>query len=445
MSRCSNKLWLALGCAAFWLATGRGAGAQEAPLGPDISLREALRRARTDAPAVATAAAAYVLRQAEHSATKGAYFPVLTVQGTSGFGFDNRLVLPGAPRIDSKSLSAQASVGLDWAALDLARGARVDAAAALEHAQALAARTTQRDAVLLAAELYVQAAAAVELARDAELSLTRRSQQESAIAELVQAGTRSPLDMERAKIETLSARYAHAASKIDEVAACAALSAAVGRSATQPVHARPDGLQALELELSPASALAAARTDRPELASQSAVIDARQRDYGAAIAARLPTVGVTAMSSISYLDVRAGAGIDGHQYGGSALVYLRWSGLDPAVWTRANVAGAAVAQAERELAARQHAIATQAVAAAYAAARANSELERAIAVLHASETTREVQNGRYRAGVASMLELLDAENLEQQARRRRIEAERDHYLAGARLLWASGRLEALAQ
>jgi outer membrane protein TolC len=64
--------------------------------------------------------------------------------------------------------------------------------------------------------------------------------------------------------------------------------------------------------------------------------------------------------------------------------------------------------------------------------------------LRASEVTREVQNGRYRAGVASMLELLDAENLEQQARRRRIEAERDHYLAGARLLWASGRIDALA-
>ena len=71
--------------------------------------------------------------------------------------------------------------------------------------------------------------------------------------------------------------------------------------------------------------------------------------------------------------------------------------------------------------------------------------ERAVAVLRAAEVTREAQNGRYRAGVASMLELLDAENLEQQARRQRIEAERDYRIASARLLWAGGRLDALAR
>jgi outer membrane protein len=441
----SNKRWFAaVACAAAWLALAHGAGAQTALADAEIGLHEALRRARIDTPRVAAAAAAYTLRQAEQSAARGAYFPVLTAQGTSGYSFDNRLVLPGAPRIDSKSLTTQGSVSLEWAALDFARGARVDAAGAAARAQALATAVTQRDAVLLAAELYVAAAAAVELTSDAELTLTRRSEQERAIAGLVQAGTRSPLDMERAKIETLSARYAYAASQIDEVAACAALSAAIGRPATQPVQPRAGSLQALEFELSPSGAFATARGDRPELAGQAALIDARQYDHSAAIAARLPTVGIAALASVSYLDVRSGAGIGGHQYGGSALVYVRWSGLDPAVWTRASVTDAAVAQAERELTARRHALATQAVAAVHAAVRAKSELERAVAVLRASEVTREVQNGRYRAGVASMLELLDAENLEQQARRRRIEAERDHYLAGARLLWASGRIDALA-
>jgi outer membrane protein TolC len=76
---------------------------------------------------------------------------------------------------------------------------------------------------------------------------------------------------------------------------------------------------------------------------------------------------------------------------------------------------------------------------------AKIELERARAVLRASETARDAQNGRYRAGLSSMLELLDAEHLAQQARRSRIEAERDQRLAGARLLWASGRLAALTR
>jgi outer membrane protein TolC len=143
--------------------------------------------------------------------------------------------------------------------------------------------------------------------------------------------------------------------------------------------------------------------------------------------------------------VRTGQGIDGHQYGGSALLYLRWDGFDPVVWTQAGPANAAVALAQREWDAERHAVASEAVAASHAVARAKIELERAVAVLHASEGAREAQNGRYRAGLASMLELLDAENLAQQARRASIEAQRDHQLAGARLLWASGRLATLAQ
>jgi outer membrane protein TolC len=69
------------------------------------------------------------------------------------------------------------------------------------------------------------------------------------------------------------------------------------------------------------------------------------------------------------------------------------------------------------------------VAASHAVLRAKIGLERATAVLRASEVTRDAQNDRYRAGVASLLELLDAENLAQEARRAGIEAERDQQLA----------------
>jgi outer membrane protein len=291
----------------------------------------------------------------------------------------------------------------------------------------------------------VLSAAASALVKDAELAFARRSEQERAIGELVRAGTRSPLDMQRAKIETLSAQYELAASQRDELAACAALAAAMGRSATQPVCARADGLSAFELELSPERARAAVGMQRPELRARAALVNARREDYAAAIAARLPTVGVAATAALSYLDVRKGQGIDGHQYGGSALVYVRWTGLDPVTWSSADAASAEVVLAEREWDAERHVLATEAVAASHAVLRAKIDLERAGAVLRAAEVARDAQNGRYRAGLASMLELLDAESLAQEARRARIEAERDRQLAGARLLWASGRLAALAR
>jgi outer membrane protein len=428
-----------------WLVLVTVARAQTAAALPEIDLGEALRSAQAHAPAVAAAEAAQALREAQRGFARAAYYPVLTLRGGGGYAFDNRLVLPGAPRIDSRSLTAEADVSLEWSALDLTRGARADAAEDAAHAEGFTASAARHDALLVAAERYVQAAAASALVKDAELALARRNQQEQAIGDLVHVGTRSPLDLERAKIETISARYALAASQRDELSACAALAAAIGRSPSQPVCARADGLGVFEIEVSPQHALSAADSQRPEIQARAALVSARREDYDAAIAARLPTVGLAAMAEVSYLDVRKGVGIDGHQYGGAALDVVRWSGLDPLTWAQADAASAAVALAEREWAAERHVAESEAVAATHAVERAKIERERAVAVLRASEVARDAQNGRYRVGLASLLELLDAENLAQQSRRASIEAERDEQLAGVRLLWASGRLAPLAR
>lgn len=438
-----------LGCAAMWLSLHAWAAAQDAapvapvPAAPEISLRDALQHAQRDAPAVTAAAATYALREAERGAVMAAWLPALTVSGTGGYTFDNRLILPGQPRIDSESLLAQVGANLDWTALDLARGSRNDAARQAANAQGFTAQAVQRNAMLLATELYVKAAAAAALTADAELSLERRTSQQTAIEELVRAGTRSPVDLSRVKIETLAARYAVLSSRNDELAACAALAAAMGRPATQPVRAQASALEALEDSAN--AAKAARASELPELLSQQSLLAARREAYDAAIGARLPTLGVTANVSLSYLDVRHGQGIDGHQYGGATLLFVRWNGIDPTIWTRANVADAQIAEAQRQLEVVRHAIDSEEVAAAQALAGAEIELERAVEILRASQETRIAQNGRYRAGVASLIELLDAEAQEQQARRRRIEAERDHDLASARLLWVTGRLDALAR
>jgi outer membrane protein len=108
------------------------------------------------------------------------------------------------------------------------------------------------------------------------------------------------------------------------------------------------------------------------------------------------------------------------------------------VWLRADVAEASKVQAERALEVTQQAVSGEAVAGFYALQRAKLERERAIEVLLTAGATREAQNDRYRVGVGSLLELLDAESLEQDARLRRIEAERDEAIASARLLAACG-------
>jgi outer membrane protein TolC len=194
------------------------------------------------------------------------------------------------------------------------------------------------------------------------------------------------------------------------------------------------------VSLSPARARELAARNRPELRRLSSMVEARREEHGAAIAARLPVLGVAATGTATYFDVKSGLGISGSQFGGSALGYLRWNGLDPAVWFRGGTTDAAAAEAQRQLAATVQTITTEAAQAVFALERARIDLQRATAVLDVARATRESQTGRYRSGLASLLELLDAENIEQEARQRRIEAERDHAIAVTRLVAACGLL-----
>jgi outer membrane protein TolC len=389
-------------------------GAPEAPepsqpAFPSITLQELLQKAKNDPPAVLVAHAELLRARAESSYAQGQWLPALSGQGTVGYSYDNRLVYPGIPRIDSESLDTRASLNFEWAALDSARGSRIDAAEASERARGFALASAQRKAVYFAAEL-------------------------------VQAGTRSPVDAQRAKIEVLSAEYGLALRHTDALAAFAALASAIGLPPTALLRPASESAEFALTALNPAGVKQLAYDHRPEIRGAAATLSAAQHDRAAAIGERLPTVGASANGTVSYLDVRRGEGIGGHQYGGAAGVYLRWRGLDPAVWLKANVAAAAAEQADLERDAVVRAIGAEAVSAYYALERAKTEKRRAVAVLEAAAVAREAQNGRYVAGLSSLLELLDAEDLEQQARQRRIEAQRDEAIASALLLSVCGTL-----
>jgi outer membrane protein TolC len=197
----------------------------------EITLAEALRAAQRDPPAVLVAYAQYRSAQADRGSAQAAWLPALTAQGSAGYIYDQRQPLPTLPRVATASLEARGALALEWVAVDIARGERIDAAAASESARRSDVDATRAQAALLAAELYVRAGAAIELVQDASLSLERRRDQHRAATELVKAGTRSPLDAQRAQVEVLSAEYALALRNTDEQAAFAALGASLGRRA----------------------------------------------------------------------------------------------------------------------------------------------------------------------------------------------------------------------
>lgn len=410
-----------------------------------VTLRDVLRAARNDVAAVRLAEATRQRLESQRSLVLGSYLPVLSAQASGGWAYDNRLVLPELPRIDSKSLSAQGSASLDWAMIDPARPSRVHAATEAFHAGEQASESAKQKAELTALELYLDAIAATSLVEDARINVARRSGQYEAVSGLVHAGLRQPVDAQRAEIEVVSARYTLSIREDDEIAAFSLLSSAMGRNPTARV--RPDGLadSLFDVRWSPELAASLARANRPEVKRDGMLTESRKAEHGAAVLARLPVLGVSGTGNISYLDVITGVGIGGYQYGGSAIGYVKWTGLDPATWFQGPVTEAAATEANRQLDLTIQTVATEAVQATYTLRSMRIARERAEAVLRIAETTRTTQDGRYRTGVGSLLELLDAEAVEQQARQRRIEATRDENLAGARLLAACGLLGRLRQ
>jgi outer membrane protein len=408
-----------------------------------ITLAELLKRARRDPPAVRRALADLERARADSRAATAGWYPVFSIEGVGGLRYSNQLILPGVPRLDWTSYELRAQALLDWSAINLARSATISARGISEEMEQSDSLSAQRLAAAQAAELYLRAGAASDLIDDAKLSLERRTRQHQAISDLVQTGSRSPVEAERTKVELLSAKYMLAMRESDEAAAFSALAVAIGRPATAPVRpaTRSGEFFGATAVLSAERALDLARKNRPEVKSAVFAISALSEDYRAAVLERLPTMGINGSGNVSYSNVIVGDGINGSQYGAAAGVYLRWRGFDPAVWLKADIIEASKTQAERQLDLVEQGVSAEAVAAFYALQRAKLERERAIEVLLAAGATREAQNDRYRVGVGSLLELLDAENLEQDARQRRIEAERDEAIAASRMLAACGLME----
>lgn len=418
---------------------------------------EVLRRAREAPPSVLAAMASVVRAQAQASFARGAYIPRLTVEGGAGVTYDDHAAVPNkvskqqyqaagyAPRVDSTSQTNYGQLSFDYALLDLGRRGSVQAADKGVDAQARARDDVIRVAMEAASLLYLESLAAIELVADARLTLERRSNQEAAISGLVKAGLRPTVDATRAEIETVAARYGLDTREIERRASFAALAAALGLDPNQPVRPLEFEDARLPASLDPLRATEVAIERRADVRQRRSARDARIAEHRAALDARLPTVGVVAVGNASYAEIWSGTGIEGSSYFARGSLYVRWAALDPSVWRRASVTRAAITEAERQLEATVLAVRAEVVGAAYQVERTRALLAQATQVLAAAEATRTAQNQRYRAGVASLLELLDAESLEQNARRQRIEAVREHRVARLRLLASCGMLDELVR
>ncbi len=451
------------------------ARAQEPPRprpGKTVTLKQVIARARDNPPSILAALATLRTTQAQESLARGGYIPRFTIEGGTGINYQDQPYLPkkqadarneaiamltpaqreeyyasGQALPDRFSAASQNSYGrlnLDYALFDLQRRYAVTAAQLNAKAQSSAYIAAQRTAIQAAAELYLRAVAASAFVEDARLTLERRDSQWKAISGLSKAGLRPSVDATRAEIEAVAAKYALETREIELRSTGAALAVAMGDDPNRPASASDFDDAALPAPLDPLKASAVAVANRPEVQQLELALASRRNDHRAAIGARLPTVGLLGTGNISYQNVIGnGNAYQGRFLNAAGSIYMRWSALDPTIWRRANVTVRAVDEAQRQLEAQVLSVRAEVVEAAYQVQRARAMLDQSTQVHAAAEAARTAQNERYRAGVASLLDLLDAEGVEQNARRQRIEAERDHRIARVRLLALCGEIDRL--
>jgi outer membrane protein TolC len=409
--------------------------------GRTVSFRELVEKARQNPPAVLSALATLDRVRSEQRVAEGTYYPRFSAELSEGINYNNSPT-PGLS-LESAAITTNASALVDYTLFDATRQKNVKVARANVKSQESFHRDVQRAAIEGATTLYFQSLAARRLIVDAELTLERRTAQFESIAALARAGVRPGVDAQRAEIEVVVARSALEMRKVDDQALSSALSAALGEDPLAAVSADAEASAALGEAQAPSDAAALASKHRPDLHALEASLHANMARDQSARAARYPTAGVMGQGSYSFVDVVYGEGLQGNFYSAGGSVYLRWAALDATVWRRKHVTSAAVVEAERALDAAMLRVRNEAVAAAYAAQRAKVRLDQAEQVLAGAQVTRVSQNERYRAGVATLLELLDAEALEQAARLSRIEAQREYDIARARLLSATGTIAKL--
>jgi len=391
-----------------------------------VTLQAAVESALTQHPSVAAAQQSLVAAQARLAQARAGRNIQLAVTGETSYGNADNLV-PGGATTTTNSVTVAASLEL----VNLQTRYQIkEAEAGVASAEAALVKTRQ-DAALSAGQAYfaVLEARAVVAAREAAVAQADAQVREAQAR--VQAGV-------AARADALQAQASLAAAQVDLIAArnqveitFAQLRAAMGRPLTAALEvAPPPPPQALPLTREQAIAGAA---DRPEVVRAHADIAAAQAALALAEVQARPLFSVATASSV---DVLKNPKEVVWSIGATVTLSLLDGGQAQAAVAeaRANLAVAQAKEAEALQSAQVDAL-TAYVALQDALARVDATRASEAA---ASEALRAAE-GRYQAGVGTIVEVLTARTAFQSAGLSRIQAEFDVQAAVLQLRHAVSR------
>ena len=398
-----------------------------------LTLATALERARLHAPSVLAAASQTAVAQARRDDAGVSLLPTLSASAGLNAGanktsrsIDNGGVAGAPTELDAASLSTglEASLTARWLLWDFGRAATSEEAlAAALQAAASDEQTAQRSAVLLVANAYLAVLADEEAVVSATQTLEQRTREADITRRRVAAQVAAPIEEVRASIGVESARgeLARAAGVLRRDKA--QLAGAMGLPATTELTLERFEVKPVAVTAEEAGALASA--SRPEVASAKQRLLTAELQVAIAGANHRPSLLLSGSVGPSWQATDAPSSQT--SAGANAALVFSLPLIDPSVGAAERVAIAQRSAAGAALEQVRQAVATEAVAAVIDAEQARVSLTIAEQTAKLAAANLVQAEGRYAAGAAPLMELLDAQLQDSQARQALVS---QRYLAG---------------
>lgn len=398
-----------------------------------LTLANALERARRDAPSVLSAAAQTAIAAARREDAGVSLLPTLSASAGLNAGasktsrsVDNGGVVGAPTTLDAVSLSTglDASLTARWLLWDFGRAASSEEAlAAALQAATSDEQTAQRSAVLLVANAYLAVLADEEAVASATQTLEQRSRQADIAKRRVAAQVAAPIEEVRASIGVESARgelsRAQGALRRNK----AQLAGAMGLPATTELSL--EAVEVTPVAVTAAEAGARAAASRPE------VVAAKQRlltaELQVAIAGANHRPSLLLSGSVGPSWQATDTPSSQTSAGANAALVFSLPLIDPSVGAAERLAMAQRSAAGAALEQVRQTVATEASTAVIDAEQARVSLTIAEQTAKLAAANLVQAEGRYAAGAAPLMELLDAQLQDSQARQALVS---QRYLAG---------------
>ena len=369
---------------------------------------------------------------------RSAYLPTLDVAGT----FARSQTPSGTATGETLGTAGTVSASLTWLLLDLGeRAAAVRESDRLALAASLAHRAAVADLILAVQEDYYAYLAALALVEAQRSTVTQAQTSLAAAEDRRRAGVATVADVLQARTALSQARLVLQQIEGGSLVRRGQLASTVGLPPTTQLEV---GALPSRVEVGPAAPevdalLADAAARNPDLAQARAIADAAEAGAAAAGRSGLPTLSGQAGAGRTWY-VAPDEGTADAWSGGLVLRFPLFEGFRTRFDAHAARERAAASRARAEATAQGVAVG---VWTSYQAVRtAVLRVETSADLLASATASAEVANARYKEGVGSILDLLNAQSALALARAEDVLARTDFFVSLARLARATGRLPA---